>query len=151
MILDQLARADRYRAASPGIAAALEFLRTADVAALADGRNDVDGDRLYAMLNRYRTKPPTEAVWESHRRYIDVQYIVRGQEWMGYVPLDRAPAVKTPYDASRDILFYEPGTDGFVMTAGQFAVFFPEDIHAPGLVAGTPTDVVKIVMKVAVE
>jgi biofilm protein TabA len=151
MILDQLSRAARYHAVSPGIAAAFDFLRTANIDQLADGRNAIDGDRLFAMLNRYRTKPPTEAVWESHRKYIDVQYVVRGREWMGYVPLDRAPAVKTPYDDGRDVIFYEPGTDGFVLEAGQFAVFFPEDIHAPGLVAGTPDDVVKVVVKVAVE
>ncbi|MDZ4684506.1 MAG: YhcH/YjgK/YiaL family protein [Planctomycetaceae bacterium] len=150
MILDHLSRAARYRAVSPGIAKAFDFLRTLDVAKLVDGRNAIDGDRAFAMLNRYRTKPPAEAVWESHRKYIDVQYVVSGEEWMGYVPLDRAPAVKTPYDESRDVIFYEPARDGFVMTAGQFTVFFPEDIHAPGLMAGSAAEVVKIVVKVAV-
>ena len=151
MILDHLSRADRYRAVSPGISAAFDFLRSLEVTTLADGRTPIHGDRLYAMLNRYRTKSHAEAVWESHRKYIDVQYLVSGEEWMGYVPLDRAPVVKTPYDDARDVIFYEPATDGVLMTAGQFAVFFPEDIHAPGLMAGPATDVVKIVMKVAVK
>jgi biofilm protein TabA len=150
MILDHLSRAARYHDAVPGLAKAFEFLRTLDVAKLVDGRNPIEGDRLFAMLNRYHTKPHAEAVWESHRKYLDVQYIVSGTEWMGYVPLDRAPAIKTPYDAVRDVQFYEPGSDGFVMTAGQFAVFYPEDIHAPGLMAGRAVDVVKIVVKVAV-
>jgi biofilm protein TabA len=150
MILDHLSRAARYHQAAPGLTAAFEFLRTLDVAKLVDGRNPIDGDRLFAMLNRYRTKPHAQAVWESHRKYLDVQYVVSGSEWMGYVPLDRAPAIKTPYDAVRDVQFYEPCSDGFVMTAGQFAVFYPEDIHAPGLMAGRAVDVVKIVVKVAV-
>ena len=150
MILDHLSRAARYHDAAPGLTAALEFLRTLDIAKLVDGRNPIDGDRLFAMLNRYRTKPHAQAVWESHRKYLDVQYVVSGTEWMGYVPLERAPAVKIPYDVGRDVQFYEPGSDGVVMTAGQFAVFYPEDIHAPGLMTGHAVDVVKIVVKVDV-
>jgi biofilm protein TabA len=150
MILDHLARADRYRGGHAGIATAFDYLRTVDFSKLVDGRNAIDGDWLFAMLNRYRTKPHAEAVWESHRKYIDVQYLVSGSEWMGYVPLDRAPMVAMPYDAPRDVAFYAAGTDGFLMTAGQFAVFFPEDIHAPGLMGGKAVDVVKVVVKVAV-
>lgn len=151
MILDFLARSNRYRGVLPGVAAAFDYLRTIDFAKLVDGRNPIDGDRLFAMLNRYRTKPHAEAVWESHRKYIDVQYLVSGAEWMGYVPLDRAPGVVIPYDASRDVQFYAAGDNGFGLTAGQFTVFFPEDIHAPGLMNGCATDVVKVVVKVAVE
>jgi biofilm protein TabA len=151
MILDSLARAARYRGVSAGLAKAFDYLRTVDFTTLVDGRNAVEGDRLYAMLNRYRTKPHAEAVWESHRKFIDVQYIVCGTEWMGYTPLDRAPQIIMPYDPARDVQFYAPGEGGFRLTTGQFAMFFPEDIHAPGLLDGSVSDVVKVVMKVAVE
>lgn len=151
MIIDQLSRHPRYTPLDSGIARALEFLRTTDVAQLPDGRHEIDGDRVFAIVNRYQSKLPAEAVWESHQRHIDVQYVVDGRERIGFVPLETAPAIVTPYNAERDVVFYEPGVDTVLLSAGQFAVLYPEDIHAPGLTVDgrTPEAVLKVVVKVA--
>ncbi len=151
MILDHLARAGRYRGLSAGITAALDFLRTTDLTAFPEGKTLLDGDRLIANVARYRTKTAAEAVWESHRKYIDVQYVVSGQERFGYVDLASAPAVVKDYNAEKDVLFYSPGTVTLPLPAGYFAIFFPEDIHAPGLAEGAADDVLKVVMKVALD
>ncbi len=151
MILDFLTRADRCACLSPGIAAALRYLQAVDFTTVPDGKVEIDGPRLIANVARYQTKLPEQAVWESHRKYIDVQYVVTGEERIGYVPLENAPVVQAPYSETKDVIFYEPGCDSFTLRAGQFAIFYPEDIHAPSLADGEPRAVLKVVMKVAVE
>jgi YhcH/YjgK/YiaL family protein len=151
MIYDFLSNADCYRDVKPGIARAFEYLRQADFANVAVGKYELDGARLYAMVQRYTTKTFDAAVWESHRKYIDVQYVCQGEEWFGYVPLSLAPAVTTPYDEGKEAQFYAPGSLTMPLRAGQFAVFFPQDIHAPCLAGPAgPAEVVKVVVKVAI-
>jgi biofilm protein TabA len=151
MLIDHAERRSRYAGWHPGIVAALDFLGRTDFSDAAAGKQTVDGTRLLAIVNRYETKALADAVWESHRRYIDVQWMVSGRERMGFVPLDRSGAIAQPYDAERDVQFYAPAGDLFVIQPGQFAIFFPEDVHAPGLVVDKPEPVLKVVMKVAVE
>jgi YhcH/YjgK/YiaL family protein len=152
MILDRLEHAAFYRGLSPQIAAALDYLQTTDLAALADGRYELDGERLVAIVQRYRPKPLRRAVWESHRRYVDVQYVVSGVERMGWAALSDALPVRAVYDPARDAAFYDlAARDGllFPVGPGSFAVFTPHDVHAPGLApAGAPPgEVCKVVMK----
>lgn len=151
MIVDHLARAERYRGLSTKIAAAFDFLRTTDLTVFPEGKTPLDGDRLIANVARYQTKLPEAAVWESHRKYIDVQYVVAGQERFGYVDLASAPAVVKDYNAEKDVLFYAPGTVTLPLAAGYFAIFYPDDVHAPGLADGAPGEVIKVVLKVAVD
>ena len=106
------------------------------------------------MVQRYKTKLPEQAVWESHRKYIDVQFVAGGHEQFGHVLLANAPKIKTPYNEERDVIFYEPGAETFDAPMGMFMIFYPDDIHAPGLAIGNPptaSEVVKVVVKVAVE
>ncbi|NLS91281.1 MAG: DUF386 domain-containing protein [Planctomycetaceae bacterium] len=151
MILDRLENAAIYRPINQRIEAALAYLAKTDFQSLAPGRYELDGDRLYAMVQRYATKPHSAARWEAHRRYLDVQYLVEGTERIGWAPLEKTTAVETPYDAEKEVIFYRTSGDLLQLTAGMFAVFAPHDIHAPGLHA-TPTepvDVLKVVVKVA--
>ncbi|MDX1965845.1 MAG: YhcH/YjgK/YiaL family protein [Planctomycetaceae bacterium] len=151
MIFDSLRQASRYANLDASLRTALDYVQSSDFARMDDGRYNLEGDHLFAIVSRYQTKPLGHAVWESHRKYIDVQVMVQGTERMGYVPLDRAPEIKTPYDAGRDVIFYQPGEDTLRFSAGHFAIFFPEDIHAPGLAQdlATPEEVFKVVVKVA--
>jgi YhcH/YjgK/YiaL family protein len=126
---------------------AIDFLRTADCAALPDGRHDIDGDAVFALVQEYTTRPLAECRWESHRRYSDVQFIVRGVERMGVLDLAHA-RVREPYDEARDVAFYQPGTDAVTLHAGMLAIFGPADVHAPGGAAQTPDTVKKVVVKV---
>lgn len=152
MIYDHLANADLYRNIKPGITRALDYLRQTDFTNVANGKYELDGDKLFAMVQRYPTRADSDAVWESHRKYIDVQYIGQGEERFGYVPLNEAPAITMPYSDEKDVIFYAPGTSSLPLKSGQFAVFFPHDIHAPCLRYGDqPSDVMKVVVKVAVE
>lgn len=151
MIYDELTNAETYRHVKPGIAQALDYLYRTDFAEVSSGKYELDGPKLYAMVQRYQTRLPADAIWESHRKYIDVQFVFQGEERFGYAPLSQAPAVTQPYDESTDALLYAPGTLTVPLSAGQFAVYFPQDIHAPSLAAGpAPSEVIKVVVKVAV-
>ena len=150
MILDRLEHARMYRPVAVDIARALDYLQETDLRELADGRYELDGERLFAIVQRYRPKPAAAARWEAHRKYIDVQYIVDGCERMGYTYLRKELVVETPYDAQKDIIFYHAQGDLLEVPAGSFVIFTPHDIHAPSFTTErpeAPKEVCKVVVK----
>ncbi len=147
MIADKLDRAALYRGLNPRIHTALEWLQATDLNALPVGRVDLDGDHLFALVQEYDTKPRDDGVWEAHRKYIDVQYVVRGRERMGYIPVE-AITVTKPYDAEKDYL-NGTGNGSFIYAPmGMVFVFWPGDAHMPGMQVDGPEPVRKIVIKV---
>lgn len=146
MIFDTLDNAARYALPGSPLSAAFEFLRSHDLNALPVGRMEIDGDRLYALVQEYLSKPVEQGKWEAHRNYIDVQYIVRGEERMGFANL--ASLHIGEYVAEKDFLPLS-GKPNFVdLSAGSFTVFFPEDGHMPGLYLDKPEPVRKVVLKI---
>ncbi len=140
--------------ASVRLQQALDFLNTNRSANLPDGRYELDGDRLYALVQSYQTLPVDEnAKYEAHRKYIDVQFITTGVECMGWAPLEKMHISKE-YQPEKDICL---GTcpPAFAtlarVDAGAAAIFFPEDAHAPKLACGEPAPVRKIVVKVFID
>jgi len=131
---------------------AIEFLRRKDLLDLPDGNVPIDGKRAFAILQRYRTAYLDAPKFEYHRKYIDVQYILSGEEVIGWAPAAEMTA-SFDYNADQDVCFglVEPGKWSSVrLKTGQLAVLWPEDGHAPRLAAGTASLVRKIVVKVAV-
>jgi len=128
------------------LARALDYLRATDMRSVPIGRHDLDGDRLFALVQEYTTRAADQCVWEAHRRYIDVQFVAVGAERMGYASLAQMRE-RDAYDAARDVAFFEPGEEFVTIRAGMFAIFGPEDVHSPGHVAGQPGLVRKVVIK----
>ncbi len=154
MILDRLENYELYRSLGHGIATALDYLRRTDFSQMADGRYEIDGDRVYAMVSRYQPKPLTAVSWEAHRQYIDVQYLALGAERMGYASLRDDSAAIGPYDPQKDFVLYDVRGDYFEVCQGSFAIFAPQDIHAPCLAVETPvqpSEVCKVVVKCRVQ
>lgn len=152
MIIDRLNHAACYARLGKGIAAGLDYLKRTDFTNMEAGKHVIDGDNLYAMVQRFRTKSAVDVKWESHRKYIDIQYIIKGTERMGWLPLYLNPKITKPYDATGDAALYE-GTGSMIdVRAGEFIIFCPDDVHAPGLSPdGNPADVFKVVVKVKVD
>lgn len=150
MILDLLANSTAYEKLHPGFSAAFYFLRKTDLATISEGRYAIDGERIFALVQSYDTKPLSEGLLETHTRYIDIQYLIRGEELIGYAPL-ADQAVHTPYDSTKDIVFLDGAADPLPLRAGHFAIFFPHDAHMPGRTTGEPVHVRKVVIKVAVK
>ena len=154
MIVDKIENYAKYAGLPRALVRAIEYLGSTDFSHVANGQYELDGKRMISIVSRNQTRLPDKAVWESHRKYIDVQFVAGGHERFGHVPLASAPPVATPYNEEKDVIFYEPGSKTFDAPAGTFMIFYPDDIHAPGLATGVPpkpSDVVKVVVKVAVE
>lgn len=150
MILDRLENALLYRGLSPRMAKALEMVRTGDILSRPNGRYELDGDRIFVMVQEYSTRPREQAAWEAHRRYIDIQCITEGSEIMGHTHI-ASLAVTTPYDDAKDVMFLA-GDGNFVrVDAGSFVIFHPHDAHMPTIAPAAPAKVRKAVFKVMVD
>jgi YhcH/YjgK/YiaL family protein len=148
MVLDWIENADRYSHLHPGLGKAFQFLRHKGLAALPPGRHDIEGSLIYAIVARESARQRDKALLEAHRRYVDIQMVLGGIDGMGWKPRAACAAPAESYDAERDIEFFLDRPDSWVsVQPGQFAVFFPEDAHAP-LVG--ENEIHKIVVKVAV-
>ena len=120
-------------------------------AGLADGRHEIAGDGVYAIMVTHQPKPVQECRFETHRRYADVVYLVSGSEMIGYAPAEALEA-EGEYDAEKDLAFYRSPEffTPVLLTAGMVAVFYPEDGHMPGCIYEREEVVGKIVVKVKV-
>lgn len=148
MILDSLKNLKAYEALNPNFAKAIEFIQNSDLKSLPLGRNEICGDIVYANVMEVQPKAKEEAKLEIHRRYIDIQIPISGDEVMGYTPLDELP--DPAYVEADDAALYGmelAARDYFNVKNDQFVVFFPQDGHAPAI---TPVTLKKIVVKVAI-
>ena len=150
MIIDMTDNASFYNGLDKGISRALEYLKNTDFSKIPPGRYDIDGERLYVMVQEYETKPKAKGVWEAHRRYIDVQYLAEGVEAMGYAHIGNL-TVQQEYSHEKDYELLSGKGDFFTARAGMFVVFFPHDAHMPSLARGAPAAVKKVVVKVMKE
>ena len=152
MIIADLDSIGHQAPLTPQFRQAIEFLRRKDLLDLPDGHAPIDGEKVFAILQRYRTALPDAPKFEYHRKHIDVQYILSGEEVIGWAPVAMMTAA-FDYNTDQDVCFglVEPGKWSSVrLKAGQLAVLWPEDGHAPRLAAGAPLLVRKIVVKIAV-
>ncbi len=148
MILDRLENASVLEALHPLLKTAFDFLRQADLAALPDGRHVIDGDRVFVNLDTPTLQGRAGARLETHRRYLDIQYCLSGDEEIGWRHLSTCTGAGD-YDQTRDLQFLsDPPAMWFTLPPGAFAIFFPHDAHAP--LAGE-TAVRKAVVKVALD
>lgn len=111
-------------------------------------RDEIEGDKLIALISRKIGKQQNEAMLEVHRKYIDIQFVVEGIDTMGWKAASDCREVLSPYDKEKDIGFFadEPAV-WLPVQAGTYAIFFPEDAHAPMVSNG---EIHKIILKVAV-
>lgn len=151
MVVTNLKHIDHQACITTALKKAIDFLRRPDIGNMADGRMDIDGERVFALVQRYETIITDAPRFEYHRKYIDIQYIVSGEEIIGWAPAEQM-TVTEAYDGNKDICFGTVPVSEMTpvyLQAGQLAILYPEDGHAPKLAAGRPSLVFKIVVKVA--
>lgn len=129
---------------------ALEIIEDLDWETVECGNYVVDDD-IYYMVQEYETKYPHEARYEAHQKYVDIQYIVKGEERMEFADADKLK-VDEAYNPEKDVVFFkEPKViDAFAVPEGDYRIFYPEDAHRPGLCVGKPSKVKKILAKVRI-
>jgi YhcH/YjgK/YiaL family protein len=131
---------------------AFTFLKDNDLTQMEVKRYEIDGDNLYSPLSEYMTKNEEDARYEAHRKYIDIQYVAIGKELMGIAPVSLQKEVLVPYDPEKDVMFMTVSQIiNFKATPDRFFIFFPDDLHRPGLRDGESSLVRKIILKVRVD
>jgi biofilm protein TabA len=149
VILDRLTNADLYGPLHARFPAAFRFLRQTDLTALADGQHEIDGRALFVSVESMAGRGRAGAKLEAHRRYIDIQVAIGCTDEIGLKPVAACRDVELDYDDGHDCsLFRDPPESWVVLPPGSFAVFFPDDGHAP--LAGTGP-LRKAVVKVLVD
>lgn len=160
MIIDQLKNVNTgfyvnllsSQGGDPGLAqrlrAAFDYLQRADLENAEPGKVEIDGNRVFALIQEYNTKLRAQGFWEAHRQYLDVQYVVKGLEHMGFANLEQLTA--GTYDAAKDFLPLEGAGSFVLLPAGMFTVFMPQDGHMPGMAVNEPQPVKKVVVKVSI-
>jgi biofilm protein TabA len=148
MIVDTLANANRYYSVHPLFKKAFEYINALNLETAEAGKFEIEGKDLHGFVaikdgvSKGLGKP------EAHKNYIDIQLCPVGSETMGWIPLQQSFNPKAEYNAEKDVTFYsdEPQTY-FTLTAGWFAIFFPEDVHAVQIGDGP---IKKLVVKVKI-
>ena len=104
-----------------------------------------DGNRFFVAVGT--TKAPDVA--EAHRQYLDIQYIVKGKEVMGWAGLDACTPAGA-FNTEKDVGLYSGDFEYITIPEGTCYVAFPEDVHMPGRHLDVPNDFVKVVVKLKV-
>jgi YhcH/YjgK/YiaL family protein len=150
MISGTISCPNKYDLKQPKFQTAFAFLQRDDLTALPEGWLELENG-VRASVQHYTTTLASEPKYETHERFLDIQFMAAGEEWIGCTRREGL-TIETPYDAENDITFYQvPRIHGGVyLKTGDFAVFAPEDAHQPRCAADGPMQVIKIVVKVPV-
>lgn len=150
MVFDKLENYKLYGNLSAPIAKALMLAAQTDFEKIADGKYPIDSDRLYYIVQRYKTAPLMDKI-EAHRKYIDIQLLAKGRERIGYTNIEGLKQA-VEYSDEKDVEFFLAHKDiTFLnMTEGTFAIFWPHDAHMPGRQINKTEDVLKIVFKIRI-
>lgn len=149
MIYDTLEHAGQYRGLSGNLAKALDYLTGTELETVEAGRVEIDGERVFALFQSYETKPENDRP-EAHRKYIDIQYLIEGEELIGVAPLasmERWPRLRrsATYGSMR------AKRQSCRSAAGGLRSSFRRTRTRRASAAGECRPVRKVVVKVAVE
>ena len=117
-----------------------------------EGRYELEEDNCYALVLRYATGGAAESRFETHRKYVDLQYTLVGSEIIEWAPRETL-ANDGDYDADQDLLYHHPGPvlGSVVKAAGFFSIYTPVDAHRPKIRATGYASVFKLVVKIPVD
>ena len=151
MILDKLENQDLYVSTNNNLKKAFDFLLNNNIEELADGKYEIDSDNVFALVQSYTTKQEDNNKWESHEKYIDIQYVVKGNETIMWTPVEQLN-VEEDYSEERDVTFYKNDSHSTKLNLknNYFCILFPEDGHKPGCIFDEPMKIKKVVLKIKV-
>jgi biofilm protein TabA len=149
MIIDTIKNASQYAGIHPDLPKVLQEIAAADPLTAEAGRYDIPESEAFFMIQKYETKDISEGLWEAHRKFIDVQYVLSGVELIGYKEISKLQE-SVKYSEEADVAFLQGEGDFLQMGEGMFMILYPQDVHMPGISADTTCPVVKIVAKLPV-
>jgi YhcH/YjgK/YiaL family protein len=149
MLIDHLNNASQYYILSPHVAKGLQWLEKnqEQLATMENGRYEIDGEDVYAIVNSYETKPAADCGWEAHKVYCDIHYSVAGGERIAYSHISRMVESQA-YNEEKDYSLYQGEGDWIAVRENMFCLLRPEDVHAPGaMLNAEPMFLKKVVIK----
>lgn len=130
---------------------AFQFLRDNDLQNLSR-RVNLDENNVYVMVSTYDSKEKSDTRYEVHKKYVDIQYIAIGEEYMGKATLNEVGAATVPYSETGDIAYYDyEGGNYFLATPENVFIFFPDEVHRPSIKVNESVPIKRIVVKILVE
>jgi YhcH/YjgK/YiaL family protein len=149
MIFDNIRNNRLYHNTHPLFRKAFDFLRTTDLENIALGKHLIEGDALFAIVMEYDTQEAVHCKIETHKKYIDLQYMIAGEEFIGIAALeDQIPI--NPYNKEGDFTFYDVNNlPKIPLKTGHFAIFYPDDIHQTMIQIEAPQSLRKVVVKIS--
>ncbi len=148
MILDRLENAKQYQGLSLRLKKALRYISKTDFTKIENGTYDVVKDEIFAIVNRFETVDAKLEKPEVHRKYIDVQYVFEGEEILGFAIKQSQPVFKEYNE--EDYELFDAELEYVKFSKGMFAIFFPNDLHAPSVHLDKKTSASKVVVKVLI-
>jgi biofilm protein TabA len=148
MIIDSLSNADRYSSLHPRFAKAFEWIKSQNLETIEVGKYPIDGPELHASVSEKDGYTRDTAKFECHNNWIDIQVCPKGKEQQGWSARERVSTPAGEYNAEKDVTFYSDKPETyFTLQAGQFVIYYPEDVHAPQIGEGP---IKKLVVKVKI-
>ena len=147
MIFDTLENIKNYEGLGK-VYTALQFLSETDFTKMELGRYELSGDDIFYMVQRYETDPD-KTIAEAHKKYIDIQFMVDGEEIIGVAPIC-CEKTETEAKPENDVWFYECKTEPLTLIKNSFMVLYPNDLHCPGVAVDGAKACHKVVVKVKV-
>ena len=149
MIFDKIENHTLYQSLHPGFSKAFDFIAKNDLKTIELGKHFIDGDKVFVIVMEYETQEIEICKSESHKKYIDIQFMVDGAENMAHKTLHNEIAT-TPYNSEGDFMFYTLGNlpTTFTVNEDHFAIFFPDDIHQSMIQINEPKKIRKAVFKI---
>ena len=152
MIIGMIKDAARYQSFSSRMTEALKWLQTVDMTTLQEGKNPIQGEDIFCSINFYDTTGADTRPWEGHRKYIDIHFMIKGEEIIDISPID-AMQVKKVYNVQTDFIEFEGAAQQHILLKeGMFLIAFPEDIHktalqvTPGKACAVKKGIIKVLL-----
>ena len=152
MIVDKIENLRLYEGAIEGLKEANDFLEDFLKGEKKEGKYEIDGENVFAFVSRYEPNTFSDDMkFEAHRKYIDLQAIIEGDERIDWANLNEVEEVSEEFSKGGDIAFYK-GEEKIkiCLHAGEAALLLPLDAHKPGIRFTDCKNVLKAVVKIRV-
>lgn len=130
MIVDKLENSNNYYGLGEKIEKGFKYLKENNLLDIECGIYEIDGRNIFVSVEEYLGKNINDCLWEGHKKYIDIQYIIRGKEKFGYINNEELN-ITVNYDEERDIYFGKGKGRFLSLKEGEFIIFTPSDAHMP--------------------
>jgi YhcH/YjgK/YiaL family protein len=148
MVLDKLTNHNLYTPIHKDFQQAFDFIKNNDLNTIKLGKHTIEGEKVFVVIMEYTTQDVSECKSETHKKYIDIQYMIKGEEHIGLKSLHNETPT-TPYNKEGDFMFYTlENLPILPLKENHFAIFFPDDIHQTMRQIEAPKKLRKAVFKI---